>query len=137
MGEVRPDEGTIDIPALERIASPTWGPGSPNDDSPGLSMAAHGNNIRPERRTIRWISVQFIWRSPDERRVVTVNSVPISRFEVWFPADPWQRILWGFGWGWGWLRARGRNQGGGGGRRCFRGRAQIRGSAPDNHFIAR
>jgi hypothetical protein len=28
----------------------------PNDDGPGLPMAAHGGNICPERRIIRWMS---------------------------------------------------------------------------------
>jgi len=30
---------------------PTWAPGRPNDDGPGLPMTAHGGgNISPERR---------------------------------------------------------------------------------------
>ena len=40
------------------LPSPTWAPGSPNDDGPGLPMAAHGGNISPERRIIRWMSVE-------------------------------------------------------------------------------
>jgi hypothetical protein len=31
-------------------------PGSPNDDGPGLPMAAHGGNISPERWIIRGMS---------------------------------------------------------------------------------
>jgi hypothetical protein len=38
------------------LPSPTWAPGSTNDDGPGLPMAAHGGNIRPVRRIIRWMS---------------------------------------------------------------------------------
>jgi hypothetical protein len=38
------------------LPSPTWAPGSPNDDGPGLPVAAHGGNISPERRIIRWMS---------------------------------------------------------------------------------
>ena len=37
--------------------SPTWAPGSPNDDGPGLPMATHGGNISPERRINRWMPV--------------------------------------------------------------------------------
>ena len=39
--------------------SPTWVPGRPNDDGPGLPMAAHRGNISPERRIIRGMSVQM------------------------------------------------------------------------------
>jgi hypothetical protein len=39
------------------LPSPTWAPGSPNDDGPALPMAAHGGNISPEMRIIRWMSV--------------------------------------------------------------------------------
>ena len=35
----------------------TWAPGSPTDDGPGLPMAAHGGNISPDRRIIRWMLV--------------------------------------------------------------------------------
>ena len=38
------------------LPSSTWVPGRPNDDRPGLPMAAHGGNISPERRIIRWMS---------------------------------------------------------------------------------
>ena len=40
------------------LPSPTWATGSPNDDGPGLPMAAHSGNIRQERRIIRWMSVK-------------------------------------------------------------------------------
>jgi hypothetical protein len=40
------------------LPSLTWAPGSPNDEGPGLPMAAHGGNVSPERRIIRWMSVK-------------------------------------------------------------------------------
>ena len=46
------------FPAWNVLPSPTWTTGSPNDDGPGLPMAAHGGNISPERRIIRWMSVK-------------------------------------------------------------------------------
>jgi hypothetical protein len=39
--------------AWNALPSPTWVPGRPNDDGPGLPMAAHGGNISPVRRIIR------------------------------------------------------------------------------------
>ena len=42
--------------AWNTLPSLTLAPGKPNDDSPGLSMAAHGGNISPKRRIIRCMS---------------------------------------------------------------------------------
>jgi hypothetical protein len=57
-GEVRPNEGKIDIPGLEHTAVADLVPGRPNDDGPGLPMAAHSGNISPERRIIRGMSAK-------------------------------------------------------------------------------
>ena len=37
----------------------SMGSDSPNDADPGLPMAAHGCNISPERRIIRWMLDQY------------------------------------------------------------------------------
>jgi hypothetical protein len=55
------------------LPSPTWAPGSPNDDGPGLPMAAHGSNISPERRIIRWMSVDMPRESHDETSMMHVK----------------------------------------------------------------
>ena len=46
--------------AWNALPSPTWATGSPNDDGRGLPMAAHGGNISPERRIVRWMLLGLV-----------------------------------------------------------------------------
>ena len=72
---MHPDEGKITFfLAWNVLTSPTWAPGSPNDDGHGLPMAARGGNISPERRIIRWMSV---WRVAMLLRSAAISGIHV------------------------------------------------------------
>ena len=58
------------------LPSPTWAPGRPNDDGPGLPMAAHGGNISPERRIIRRMSAKSL-KLAREASAEAVNALAV------------------------------------------------------------
>ena len=61
----RKADRVLDPLGFQELVDPWHGEGriSPDDDSPGVPMAAHDGNVSPERRIIRWMSVKssFMW----------------------------------------------------------------------------